>query len=131
AAHRVRQVLFIDDVVGRTCDPSASMPPILCGDFNAYDTWMWRRGGRLVASAWSATIDGSRWTRRPGDVHTEPVVVARVDTRPRFVERQLGTHYSTSAAVAKFRVANEHVVDAARVVVVRHRRSVGVPGHTT
>jgi endonuclease/exonuclease/phosphatase family metal-dependent hydrolase len=35
AAHRLRQVLFIDDVVGRTYDPSASMPPILCGDFNA------------------------------------------------------------------------------------------------
>jgi endonuclease/exonuclease/phosphatase family metal-dependent hydrolase len=35
AAHRVRQVLFIDDAVGRSCDPSASMPPILCGDFNA------------------------------------------------------------------------------------------------
>jgi endonuclease/exonuclease/phosphatase family metal-dependent hydrolase len=35
AAHRVRQVLFIDEAVGRTCDPSASMPPILCGDFNA------------------------------------------------------------------------------------------------
>ena len=35
AAHRVQQVLFIDDAVGRTCDPSASMPPILCGDFNA------------------------------------------------------------------------------------------------
>ena len=35
AAHRVRQVLFIDDAVGRTCDPSATMPPILCGDFNA------------------------------------------------------------------------------------------------
>jgi endonuclease/exonuclease/phosphatase family metal-dependent hydrolase len=35
AAHRVRQVLFIDDAVARTCDPAASMPPILCGDFNA------------------------------------------------------------------------------------------------
>ena len=35
AAHRVQQVLFIDDAVGRSCDPSASMPPILCGDFNA------------------------------------------------------------------------------------------------
>jgi endonuclease/exonuclease/phosphatase family metal-dependent hydrolase len=35
AAHRVRQVLFIDEAVGRTCDPSASMPPILCGDFKA------------------------------------------------------------------------------------------------
>ena len=35
AAHRVRQVLFIDDAIGRTSDPSASMPPILCGDFNA------------------------------------------------------------------------------------------------
>jgi len=35
AAHRVQQVLFIDDAVGRTCDPSSSMPPILCGDFNA------------------------------------------------------------------------------------------------
>jgi endonuclease/exonuclease/phosphatase family metal-dependent hydrolase len=33
--HRVRQVLFIDDAVRRTCDPSSSMPPILCGDFNA------------------------------------------------------------------------------------------------
>jgi endonuclease/exonuclease/phosphatase family metal-dependent hydrolase len=38
AAHRVQQVLFIDDAVGRTCDPSASMPPILCGDFNAEPT---------------------------------------------------------------------------------------------
>jgi endonuclease/exonuclease/phosphatase family metal-dependent hydrolase len=37
AAHRVRQVLFIDGVVGSTCDPSA-MPPILCGDFNAEPT---------------------------------------------------------------------------------------------
>jgi endonuclease/exonuclease/phosphatase family metal-dependent hydrolase len=35
AYHRVRQVLFIDDAVRRTCDPSSSMPPILCGDFNA------------------------------------------------------------------------------------------------
>jgi endonuclease/exonuclease/phosphatase family metal-dependent hydrolase len=34
-AHRVPQVLFIDDAVGRSCDPSASMPPIVCGDFNA------------------------------------------------------------------------------------------------
>lgn len=38
AAHRVQQVLFIDDAVGRTCDPAASMPPILCGDFNAAPT---------------------------------------------------------------------------------------------
>jgi endonuclease/exonuclease/phosphatase family metal-dependent hydrolase len=35
AAHRVQPVLFIDDAVGRDCDESASMPPILCGDFNA------------------------------------------------------------------------------------------------
>ena len=35
AFHRVQQVLFIDDAIGRTCDPSASMPPVLCGDFNA------------------------------------------------------------------------------------------------
>ena len=35
AFRRVQQVLFIDDAVGRTYDPSASMPPILCGDFNA------------------------------------------------------------------------------------------------
>jgi endonuclease/exonuclease/phosphatase family metal-dependent hydrolase len=35
AAHRIEQVLFIDDAIGRTCDPDASMPPILCGDFNA------------------------------------------------------------------------------------------------
>ena len=35
AFHRVRQVLFVDEVVGRTCDPGSSMPPILCGDFNA------------------------------------------------------------------------------------------------
>jgi endonuclease/exonuclease/phosphatase family metal-dependent hydrolase len=35
AYHRVRQVLFIDDAIRRTCDPSSSMPPILCGDFNA------------------------------------------------------------------------------------------------
>src|SRR5262249_10824707 len=38
AAHRVSQVLFVDDAVGRTCDPSSSMPPILCGDFNAEPT---------------------------------------------------------------------------------------------
>jgi endonuclease/exonuclease/phosphatase family metal-dependent hydrolase len=31
-------VLFIDDAVGRTCDPSSAMPPILCGDFNAEPT---------------------------------------------------------------------------------------------
>jgi endonuclease/exonuclease/phosphatase family metal-dependent hydrolase len=35
---RVQQVLFIDDAVGRTYDPSSSMPPILCGDFNAQPT---------------------------------------------------------------------------------------------
>jgi endonuclease/exonuclease/phosphatase family metal-dependent hydrolase len=35
AYHRVRQVLFIDDVIRRTCDSSSTMPPILCGDFNA------------------------------------------------------------------------------------------------
>jgi endonuclease/exonuclease/phosphatase family metal-dependent hydrolase len=35
AAHRVRQALVVDDAIGRTCDPSATMPPILCGDFNA------------------------------------------------------------------------------------------------
>ena len=38
AAHRVQQVLFIDDAIGRTCDPGGSMPPILCGDFNAEPT---------------------------------------------------------------------------------------------
>ena len=38
AHHRVRQVLFIDDAIGRTCDPSSSLPPILCGDFNAEPT---------------------------------------------------------------------------------------------
>jgi len=38
AYHRVQQVLFIDDAIGRTCDPSSSMPPILCGDFNAEPT---------------------------------------------------------------------------------------------
>jgi endonuclease/exonuclease/phosphatase family metal-dependent hydrolase len=31
-------VLFIDDVVARTHDSSSSMPPILCGDFNAEPT---------------------------------------------------------------------------------------------
>jgi endonuclease/exonuclease/phosphatase family metal-dependent hydrolase len=35
AFHRIRQVLFVDDAVGRTCDPTSRMPPILCGDFNA------------------------------------------------------------------------------------------------
>jgi endonuclease/exonuclease/phosphatase family metal-dependent hydrolase len=35
ARHRVEQVLFIDDAVGRTYDSASSMPPILCGDFNA------------------------------------------------------------------------------------------------
>ncbi len=35
---RVQQVLFIDDAVGRTHDPTSSMPPILCGDFNAQST---------------------------------------------------------------------------------------------
>ena len=30
AFHRVKQVLFIDDAVGRTCDSSSSMPPIIC-----------------------------------------------------------------------------------------------------
>jgi len=28
-------VLFIDEAIRRTCDPSALMPPLLCGDFNA------------------------------------------------------------------------------------------------
>lgn len=35
---RVQQVLFIDDAIGRTYDSSSSMPPILCGDFNARAT---------------------------------------------------------------------------------------------
>jgi endonuclease/exonuclease/phosphatase family metal-dependent hydrolase len=35
AAQRVQQVLFIDDAIERTCDPSAALPPVLCGDFNA------------------------------------------------------------------------------------------------
>lgn len=34
-AQRVEQALFIDDAIARTCDPSAEMPPVLCGDFNA------------------------------------------------------------------------------------------------
>jgi endonuclease/exonuclease/phosphatase family metal-dependent hydrolase len=38
ARHRVEQALFIDDAVCRTCDPASSMPPILCGDFNAQPT---------------------------------------------------------------------------------------------
>ena len=38
AHHRVEQVLFIDEAVGRTCDPASPMPPILCGDFNAEPT---------------------------------------------------------------------------------------------
>ena len=38
AFHRVRQVQFIDDAIRRTCDPSSSVPPILCGDFNAQPT---------------------------------------------------------------------------------------------
>ena len=38
AYQRVRQVLFIDDAIRRTCDLSSSMPPILCGDFNAEPT---------------------------------------------------------------------------------------------
>ncbi len=28
-------MLFIDEAIRRTCDPSALMPPLLCGDFNA------------------------------------------------------------------------------------------------
>jgi endonuclease/exonuclease/phosphatase family metal-dependent hydrolase len=35
AYHRIREVLLIDDVVRDRADPSASLPPILCGDFNA------------------------------------------------------------------------------------------------
>jgi endonuclease/exonuclease/phosphatase family metal-dependent hydrolase len=38
AYHRVRQVVFIDDAIRRTCDPASSMPPTLCGDFNAEPT---------------------------------------------------------------------------------------------
>lgn len=35
AYHRVREVLFIDEVVRERVDRAATMPPILCGDFNA------------------------------------------------------------------------------------------------
>lgn len=38
AAHRVAQVLFIDEAIGRTCDPTSPLPPLLCGDFNAEPT---------------------------------------------------------------------------------------------
>lgn len=35
AYHRVRQVLFLDDAIRDRRDPASSLPPILCGDFNA------------------------------------------------------------------------------------------------
>lgn len=35
AYHRVKQVLFIDDMLKATADPQAPMPLVLCGDFNA------------------------------------------------------------------------------------------------
>ena len=38
ARHRVEQVLFVNDAIGRTCDPGSSLPPLLCGDFNAEPT---------------------------------------------------------------------------------------------
>jgi len=35
ASQRLEQVLFIDHAIERSCDSSAEMPPVLCGDFNA------------------------------------------------------------------------------------------------
>jgi endonuclease/exonuclease/phosphatase family metal-dependent hydrolase len=35
AYHRVRQVLAIDEAITASCDPAASLPLVLCGDFNA------------------------------------------------------------------------------------------------
>jgi endonuclease/exonuclease/phosphatase family metal-dependent hydrolase len=35
AYHRLRQVLFIDDRIRDRVDPASTLPPILCGDFNA------------------------------------------------------------------------------------------------
>ena len=79
AAHRVQQVLFIDDAVGRTCDPSASMPPILCGDFNAEPTSDEIRfltanaviDGRSTyfQDSWAVTHDHGGMTRDPANDH--------------------------------------------------------------
>jgi endonuclease/exonuclease/phosphatase family metal-dependent hydrolase len=77
AAHRVRQVLFIDDAVGRTCDPASSLPPILCGDFNAEPTSDEIRfltakaviDGRSTyfQDAWAVTGDGAGVTWDPAN----------------------------------------------------------------
>jgi endonuclease/exonuclease/phosphatase family metal-dependent hydrolase len=77
AFHRVQQVLFIDDAVGRTCDPSSPLPPILCGDFNAEPTSDEIRfltasaviGGRSTyfQDAWAATHDGGGVTWDPAN----------------------------------------------------------------
>lgn len=77
AYHRVRQVLFIDDAIRRTCDPSSSMPPILCGDFNAEpasDEIRYLTGDAVIdgrstyfQDAWAVTHDGGGVTQDPGN----------------------------------------------------------------
>jgi endonuclease/exonuclease/phosphatase family metal-dependent hydrolase len=77
AYHRVRQVLFIDDAVRRTCDPSASMPPILCGDFNAEpasDEIRYLTGNAVIDArstyfqdAWAVIHDGGGATQDPAN----------------------------------------------------------------
>ena len=82
AYHRVRQVLFIDDAIRRTCDPSSSMPPILCGDFNAEppsDEIRYLTGNAVIEGrstyfqdAWAVTHDGGGATQDPAnDLYAE------------------------------------------------------------
>jgi endonuclease/exonuclease/phosphatase family metal-dependent hydrolase len=77
AFHRVRQVLFIDDAIRRTCDPSSSMPPILCGDFNAEppsDEIRYLTGNAVIdgrstyfQDAWAVTHDRGGVTQDPAN----------------------------------------------------------------
>jgi endonuclease/exonuclease/phosphatase family metal-dependent hydrolase len=83
AFHRVRQVLFIDDAIRRTCDPSSSMPPILCGDFNAEppsDEIRYLTGNAVIdgrstyfQDAWAVTHDRGGVTQDPANDFYAPL----------------------------------------------------------
>jgi endonuclease/exonuclease/phosphatase family metal-dependent hydrolase len=83
AFHRVRQVLFIDDAIRGTCDPSSSMPPILCGDFNAgppSDEIRYLTGNAVIdgrstyfQDAWAVTHDRGGVTQDPANDFYAPL----------------------------------------------------------
>ena len=106
AYHRVRQVRFVDEAIRARVDPAATLPPILCGDFNSEpesDEMRFLTSTAVIdgrstyfQDAWKvAGPDGPGWTQDPA---TNPIYAAMHLPRKRIDYVLVGDPYGRGGA---------------------------------